>query len=1472
MVLEQDAAQASEAAAILAEQQYQKELAQYNKDKAVYDKEKAEYDAQQKKIDDAKAKEEARIAEEKRLAKEKADKRAAEFAAVEKEYQETLAKNPYTGENRKIESAKRQGRHFNRLKFNYEWGQQSQNYDKNAKEAKREAEREVRTKHLTQDGWTPTPIPVTGWLQPDAAKQLGDIAQGKGRGYRNVDANSAYQVSVVLANRAVQYGEISISQHSSQIAAATAKYRGYKERQSAEFSRQARAKSAGQLAADRAHWQSVVNDPNTSGKNQASINAMGLSHNVQQLDDAGLSTIYNVGDSITKGGSLPSSATVTINNQSYIIPTKPNQPTIPTRTNTSGNKGVNEANQIQKQYVQDLREGKVGLAQALLQPQTPQRYSQGNTVNLKQYLTERGYNINRPETIPDSVLTTPVKYDAARKQASKAEAVSRTAGRKYDMGDLRNIIPSQPRVSDAVLQQRQKAMENIAASKGGSYIGYGPDGTPIQGAPFVKQQFQVTTKDGTVRTFNSLEHAEKFSQRISKDQWTVTYDSPTKVPTMSGGVIIPLQETKTFDSKEEADSFIKTLEGKNIQKIKSDNEFVNALRYADLVDSGEVQHPRETPSLADDVLYYSSAGLRPIYNLPLAGYNLTQEKPTPIEPTTFESLVGGLMESGQHALTGGEQGRPIQQTMGETWKHFTDDPVRSIVEIPAEVGISLVGGKAIQGAVKTGGVVKSGIASKSKTMKTAIKTVDEKIVTVKGIPSTISGKVGIAAEKYAAPNKMYSPLTPGQKIVQSLININKKVNYVEAKKVGVTTKLYYTVSPSGRKSLSDAKSIGQVIEIDKERILVDVPGKKFTQVEFDTNPVKPTKTNPTKETGTKNDSIIMTPELQQMITKRATIKAQIKKIKMKQKAKQDKLELRDKKNITKLEKKNRVSNWDVHIIKQYDKIRPSLKDKIKTRYTETGMTAKIKHPFKKSWYTSKIPNTPKSPVFNLKNYFERIKYSRIGTPSTKNPTQQIRVFTEFENDAGKVMFTDKVTNVGIIPDELHQLKRVSLRETTTDVPYKTSRTGELEKTKKVIPIGNEKKTFKGKTYKETTTNIAQFDKQKRLMDKAIQENIITPVGAETKLVTKTQVDDFFSNPQKEITKSESKSREGFGMTEIEKRTITVSNQLTPTVDTVSFKQTIIDLNKIKAVGIPPKKPITSTGVNFRGVGSVDTRPSSGVPTPRPSGDAPYKPKYSPTSDRPSTILTSQDKTKGITAVIQQSRSETVKTTPRRYIPISSPDETVYTQETHIAVKSPFEPPSPRVIHSRPTPTREMTGLRSNVIPIIKSDTIQSISPITTIREAIDTKQTINTKQDTVQSLKTQTELKTRAQTKSKTTQKSKQITRSQLKLVVPTKLTTPNQNRVRTKIVPIIIITPKIQEKRRKTRQPRKQKDFLGNTRTDHIVGLFKRTEIITGDKKVAKQIKKDKKYKEGKKKKKVKKKTNSFLQKQGVLNKGFKF
>ena len=79
--------------------------------------------------------------------------------------------------------------------------------------------------------------------------------------------------------------------------------------------------------------------------------------------------------------------------------------------------------------------------------------------------------------------------------------------------------------------------------------------------------------------------------------------------------------------------------------------------------------------------------------------------------------------------------------------------------------------------------------------------------------------------------------------------------------------------------------------------------------------------------------------------------------------------------------------------------------------------------------------------------------------------------------------------------------------------------------------------------------------------------------------------------------------------------------------------------------------------------------------------------------------------------------------------------------------------------------------------------------------------------------------------------------------------------------------TDKKKQKKKKKGEP---VDFLGNTRTYHIVGLFKRKEIIRGDKASAKQLAKDLKYKEGKKKRnKVKK--ESIMQKQGIIKKGFK-
>lgn len=53
------------------------------------------------------------------------------------------------------------------------------------------------------------------------------------------------------------------------------------------------------------------------------------------------------------------------------------------------------------------------------------------------------------------------------------------------------------------------------------------------------------------------------------------------------------------------------------------------------------------------------------------------------------------------------------------------------------------------------------------------------------------------------------------------------------------------------------------------------------------------------------------------------------------------------------------------------------------------------------------------------------------------------------------------------------------------------------------------------------------------------------------------------------------------------------------------------------------------------------------------------------------------------------------------------------------------------------------------------------------------------------------------------------------------------------------MFTEQVQKRSGRTKKPH---DFLGNTRLDKIEGLFRRTEVIHGDKRLPVQIKRDKK------------------------------
>ena len=125
---------------------------------------------------------------------------------------------------------------------------------------------------------------------------------------------------------------------------------------------------------------------------------------------------------------------------------------------TSTDPKIAAANQAQSAYVAQLRSGGIGLAQALLQPKTEQKYYVGGkqvskaetSINLEKFLTERGYDITKPESIPDSIFKAPVKYTAARAQT--VEPI---------MGDLREKVPASPKITQAELDKRKKIQEKF---------------------------------------------------------------------------------------------------------------------------------------------------------------------------------------------------------------------------------------------------------------------------------------------------------------------------------------------------------------------------------------------------------------------------------------------------------------------------------------------------------------------------------------------------------------------------------------------------------------------------------------------------------------------------------------------------------------------------------------------------------------------------------------------------------------------------------------------------------------------------------------------------------------------------------------------------------------------------------------------------------------------------------------------------
>lgn len=129
---------------------------------------------------------------------------------------------------------------------------------------------------------------------------------------------------------------------------------------------------------------------------------------------------------------------------------------------TSSDPEIARANAEQTAYVASLRAGGVGIATALLNPRTTQTFFKNGkqvsksetSINTEQFFKERGYDLSKPELIPNSIFK-PEKQLKARAQAKSA------VKNNLVMGDLNLKANKYEKTSKAVLEKRNQIRDSF---------------------------------------------------------------------------------------------------------------------------------------------------------------------------------------------------------------------------------------------------------------------------------------------------------------------------------------------------------------------------------------------------------------------------------------------------------------------------------------------------------------------------------------------------------------------------------------------------------------------------------------------------------------------------------------------------------------------------------------------------------------------------------------------------------------------------------------------------------------------------------------------------------------------------------------------------------------------------------------------------------------------------------------------------
>jgi len=509
-------------------------------------------------------------------------------------------------------------------------------------------------------------------------------------------------------------------------------------------------------------------------------------------------------------------------------------------TNVKAPKG-NYTQQIQnamrQQRTVDLRAGNVGLATALLEPVTAQKYTNTGTgesaISLtRKFLVERGYKLDNLDAVPNSVFKIPVKYTEARKQSSGTP-----------MGDLTTLIPKSETMSpigkvgetmvggtkneyfapipNAELVKRQEARARLDKFKvieeNYNMLKTATAGT-ITPAPKGKT-ITVPTMSGTSFTATAPVKLEKkpfdtfgfdpISNQVNKDMnqsWTVTVQKDGA------------EYTSDFKTKVEANLFVKEQNKQANVFSGTDNKMWNAFNKANAIDSGELPMPT-TPM--GKLEYYANVTNRPVITMGASIANLFQpeDKQIPVREVASGKLIGGTI-SDVIKLD------PLKGSgVKSAYEYAKADPLRTALELPAEALMWIAGGKAIQLGAKGAGVavetagnvgtiVLASNAPRIIKIPTMIAMQTGKAVgqTGKAI-SVIPNKIGSKVYDYGTiPRGMkYGTqvfTAPQQVVRQGIVKPYNKFTVFEGDRVGFKAKADFIMTPSGRLFVRQSKEIG----------------------------------------------------------------------------------------------------------------------------------------------------------------------------------------------------------------------------------------------------------------------------------------------------------------------------------------------------------------------------------------------------------------------------------------------------------------------------------------------------------------------------------------------------------------------------------------------------------------------------------------------------------------------------------------